>query len=459
MTRRRSPFREETEKTFLGGELGIRALTPRSRLYKTGSTVLLVAGSLDQARLTFQYIRTALEPTGEYRWLDSQTRVGITHTASNTKLRVMSSDSKRAFGIVGCPLLIADEPGTWETTGGERMFDAIQTAQGKPGSPLRAIYVGTIAPSRAGWWPQLVARGSHDSTYVMKLQGDPLRWSDMREIQRVNPLSRLRGTEGAKFRAKLREELGEARRDTRLKARFLSFRLNVPSADSQTVLLSVDEWQRVCQRTIPEREGKPIVALDMGGGRAWSTAVALWKGGRCEARALAPGTPSIEDQETRDMIPSGTYRRLVNLGVLSTDGERRVPLASTLIDLASGWDPAAYVCDRFRVAEVYDAVRGRVPVWPRVTQWSSAGEDIRALRKIALDGPLAVPEDSQGLLTVSLAASRVEHDKAGNVRLIKSDSNSTGRDDVAAALVLASGALSRAPAYNVRIAYCVRVRW
>ena len=433
-------------KTWIAGKLGIRALTPRSRLYVPGSTVLLVAGSLDQARLTFAYIRAELEPTGQYRFLDSQTRVGITHEASNTKLRVMSSDSKRAFGIVGCPLLLADEPGTWEVTGGQRMFDAIQTAQGKPGSPLRVVYVGTIAPSRAGWWPQLIERGSGGSTYVMALQGDPLRWDSWAEIARVNPLSRLRGSEGARFRKKLREELDEARRDTRLKARFLSLRMNVPSEDASSVLLTTDEWQMVCQRPVPEREGQPIVALDMGGGRAWSSAVALWRSGRVEALALAPGVPSIADQEGRDLVPAATYQRLVNRGVLSTDGSRRVPLASTLIDLTGGWDPAAFICDRFRVAEVYDAVGGRVPVLARVTMWSEAAEDIRALRRLALDGSLAVPDDSRDLLTVSLAASRVQNDQSGNTRLVKSDSNSCGRDDVAAALVLAAGALSRAPA-------------
>ena len=71
----------------------------------------------------------------------------------------------------------------------------------------------------------------------MALQGDPLRWDDWTEIQRVNPLSRLRGTEGSRFRSKLREELDAAKRDTRLKARFLSYRLNVPAADSIVTVL------------------------------------------------------------------------------------------------------------------------------------------------------------------------------------------------------------------------------
>ena len=44
------------------------------------------------------------------------------------------------MGIVGCPLLVADEPGSWEVNGGQLMADAIQTAQGKPGSPLRVVF-------------------------------------------------------------------------------------------------------------------------------------------------------------------------------------------------------------------------------------------------------------------------------------------------------------------------------
>ena len=37
------------------------------------------------------------------------------------------------MGIVNCPLLVADEPGAWETVGGQLMSDAIETALGKAG--------------------------------------------------------------------------------------------------------------------------------------------------------------------------------------------------------------------------------------------------------------------------------------------------------------------------------------
>ena len=63
------------------------------------------------------------------------------------------------------------------------------------------------------------------------------------------------------------------------------------------------------------------------------------------------------------------------------------------------------------------------------------------------DGGFSVAPDALGLLTVSLSASKIENDTAGNMRLIKRDRGSnTGRDDVAAALTLAAGAFERYPA-------------
>ena len=52
------------------------------------------------------------------------------------------------MGIVNCPLLVADEPGAWEATGGQLMSDAIETALGKPGSAMKVIYIGTLAPAQ-----------------------------------------------------------------------------------------------------------------------------------------------------------------------------------------------------------------------------------------------------------------------------------------------------------------------
>ena len=150
-----------------------------------------------------------------------------------------------------------------------------------------------MAPAESGWWHDLVDGGSHNTTYVQALRGDPEKWDQWQEIRRCNPLTAV----SAAFRQKLLQERDAARRDSRLKARFLSYRLNIPSADEATMLLHVDDWQRVLDRPVPRREGRPIFAYDLGGGRAWSAAVVLWRNGRVEALAVAPGIPGIDEQE------------------------------------------------------------------------------------------------------------------------------------------------------------------
>ena len=62
------------------------------------------------------------------------------------------------------------------------MADALDTSIGKPNSSLKVIYIGTLAPSTAGWWHDLIAEGSGGSTYVQSLTGDVKRWSEWSEF-------------------------------------------------------------------------------------------------------------------------------------------------------------------------------------------------------------------------------------------------------------------------------------
>ena len=430
-------------KSWLAAHLLTRCLTPGDELYVKGSEYLLCAASIEQARLCYRFIRTELEPSGEYRFIDSATRIGITHKASNTRLRVLSSNGKTAMGIVNCPLLVADEPGSWEVAGGTLMFDAIATAIGKPQSPMKAVFIGTLAPAMSGWWHDLIADGSNKSTYVQALQGNAEKWSDWNEIRRCNPLTAI----SPEFRKRLLVERDAARVDSRLKARFLSYRLNRPSGDESEVLLTVIDWERVTAREVPPRAGRPIVGVDLGGGRAWSAAVALYPNGRVEARAVAPGIPDLAEQERRDRVPAGTYEKLYDLGQLDVaEGLRVQPPVALWDTIRDTWGkPQLVVLDRFRLAEFEDAVKRGARLEPRVSRWSESSFDIRALRQMALDGPLAVDAGSQALLATSLSQAMVKSDDAGNTRLVKKGNNNTSRDDVAAGLVPAAGALARKP--------------
>ena len=427
-------------KSWLAAHLLTRCMTPGDPLHQSGAEFLLLAASLEQARLAFRFTRADLEPCGDYRFIDSVTRLGITDKRSNTKLRVMSSNAKSAFGIVGCPLLLADEPGAWETIGGQLMADAIFTAQGKPGSALRVIFLGTLAPAKSGWWHDLVAGGTNGTTYVQRLIGDLDRWDQWGEIRRCNPLTAI----SASFRAKLIDERDKARRDSRLKGRFLSYRLNRPTADGSTMLLTIPDFEAMITRPVPPREGLPIIGIDLGGSRAWSAALALYRNGRLECRALSPGIPNLVDQETRDMVPAGTYARLAEQGVLIQAEGLRVPPAKMLMEvILSTWGrPACLILDRFRLAELRDAAPP-CRVVSRVTRWSESSYDIRALRSRAIDGPFAVAECSRSLLAASLAVTTVKNDDQGSCRIEKRGHGNTARDDVSSAFALAAGAFAR----------------
>ena len=88
---------------------------------------------------------------------------------------------------------------------------------------------------------------------------------------------------------------------TRLKARFLSFRLNVPSADESEILLTVDDWKLAEARPEGIPAGRPIVGIDLGSG-------ASVVGGCCDVGvradrgdgAQSPGIPDLDEQEKRD---------------------------------------------------------------------------------------------------------------------------------------------------------------
>ena len=428
-------------KSTLAASFLTECLTPENDLFQAGAEYVLCASSIEQARHVFRPVRAELEDKfpGEYRFTDSQRSLGIVHSATKTRLVVQSSKAKTAMGLVNVPLVVADEPGAWEVNNGQLMADAILTAQGKPDSTMRAIFIGTLAPAKSGWWHDLIADGSSDHIHVQVLSGRAKRWNDWREIKRVNPLM----VTYPESRKQLRLELKQATRDSRLKARFLSYRLNLPTADESELLLTLDDWERTLDRPVPAAEDAPVVGIDMGAGRAWSAAVAVWPNGRVEAIASAPGKPSLSDQEKRDRVPSGMYSGLLNTGRLMVAAGKRVQPISELLDAVTDlWGaPSKIVCDRFRAAELEDYAPCEVV--PRVTRWSDAAEDIRTLRKWALDGPLTVERTSRKLITASLLVAAVQNDDQGNCRLVKQSQNNTARDDVAAAMLLAVGEMER----------------
>ena len=429
-------------KTWIAAQLAALALVPGSPLWETRVEVLAVSASLQQSRILLQFVREALAGVeAEYRWLDSGQRLACTHKATGTKLRILSSSGKRAMGLAQFSMILADEPGSWETRGGALMFDALRQSLGKRDGQ-RLLLIGTRAPAEpGGWWPALLDSGSGPGTHVTCLTAPrSAPWDAYPTIRKVNPLIHVH----APLRRTILRERDDARRNPAMRPAFEAYRLNREVAVYSDPLVTVEAWEAVEGREVPPRVGRPVVGVDLGSERSWSAAWCLWPSGRSECFALCPGIPDLSERERADAMPRGLYLRLHRAGVLLVDEGLRVSRPSVLIDhlLNAGIRPAAVYCDRFMLGQLRDAVRGRWPIVARQTRWSEATEDISAFRQLVADGPLSIVEKCRALAVVSLSQAAVHSDDQGSVRLRKR-AHGRSRDDVAVAAVLAAGAVVR----------------
>ena len=141
-------------KSSLAGKMVADALTPDHPAFAgDGAEIVLFAGSIEQCRIVYRQALGFLEQPDDYRLVDSATRLAIVHRKRRTRMKAIGSNPKTSLGLVGVPLVVLDEPGALHAVGGAALWDAVATAQGKPGSPLKAVLIGTLAPAPAGsWW-------------------------------------------------------------------------------------------------------------------------------------------------------------------------------------------------------------------------------------------------------------------------------------------------------------------
>ena len=307
------------------------------------------------------------------------------------------------------------------------------------------IAIGTLAPAAltgpASWWPSFVASGSGDGRHVSLLQADPAKWRDFDEVLRVNPVAAI----NPHLRRTLEREHAAALSSERTARTFRQYRLNLPGdpVDVQP-LVTAAEWARVCARPVPACEGHPTIGVDLGGSRSWSAGSAIWPSGRVEAWALAPGVPSLAEQEREDQVPEDSYTSLVRSGGLAVDDARAVPDIGLLLSRIWEWEPTVLVSDPYRAPELHQVVAGRVRIVERARGGGESTSNVQALRSRLLDTAAGVTEASRDLVGAAFVQTALVIDGAGITKVTKARAKRS-RDDAALALLLAAGELARRP--------------
>ena len=167
-------------KSTLTAHLAKRFLTPGDPLNVPNSESHIIAASIGQARRTvFKQLRAMVGDDPAFKVAESVNNCHVDHKGSRSRISILAANGKTAQGLVDVPFVFADEPGAWEVTGGQLVWDALDTALGKPGSSMRVMLIGTLAPALSGWWIDLVADGSGGSVHVTALQGNPEQWDKL----------------------------------------------------------------------------------------------------------------------------------------------------------------------------------------------------------------------------------------------------------------------------------------
>ena len=431
-------------KSSLIAHLAKRFLTPGDVLYGDGREAHIVSQSIGQARRTVFKQLAAYYRSGDegFKVSSSHNMAEIRHIISGTKVSILPASGAAAMGLVDVPLILADECGSWKRHDGELVYDALQTALGKPGCAMTVVYMSTLAPAESGGWWRTLATGDGDDVWRYVLTGDHKRWSETPEVRRVNPLKWA----FPKARKKLLAERNKALRDAGKQAAFLSLLMNYPVTADEAQLLDHDKWTMVLSRPVPKRsDHPPVLGLDLGGSTAWCASTAVWPNGRIETRAATAGAIPLDAQERRDAVPAGTYAALHRQGVLDVHDGLHVPdVARFLSGTMDDWGrPHVVIVDRYRRGELRDAVAGLgVPVEDRPVSWEAQTEDIARTRRVLLDGIGAVEGRSRALLTLANAESRIRSDDSGNCKVVKRRGNRS-RDDALQSLVLACAEAER----------------
>ena len=442
-------------KTTLAAALAAASVIPDySPLHARYGQVVLVASSKDQAAIGFEVAESFLADLGserlakDYRIIKAASqRPSIEHRATNARLVVIGSDARRAHGLgLDLTLALLDEPAQW-VGGGARLWQAIRTSLGK--NPDARILIFGTQPDDPEHWQAKLLRSTDPSVYVQLHAAtdddDPFAW---RTIRKANPLLDYVPA----LRATLDAERREAKQDPAALASWNALRLNLGTPDIEhDVLIDAGVWcQRAETDTPPPRDGQPIWGCDFGSSRSLSAIAAYWQSGRLEVIGAFPGQPDLEVRERRDgRVSTQLYRRLAREGFLHLVGSgESMPIDQLLQIAADTFDgpPTAIVADRWRQAEVSDAVAAAklltaAPSW-RGQGFKDQGEDVRLFRKAILEG--RVQSRPSTLLRASLRDTRMASDPAGNEKLVKA---ARGRrmDDAAIAglLAVAEGERSR----------------
>ena len=432
-------------KTSLLAAVGTAALS--GPLARPRGEVLLVAGSFDQAKISFDHILNFLPSNNErYRVQDSANNASILDKETGCTLRCSGATARLLHGRAP-HLILADEPSAWLHTQTEKIVSAIVTSMGKHDDG-RVVFLGTRPGSESHFFQKMLDGGAAFSAcYAATKQLYENKPFLLSTIRKANPsLDWMPDLKKA-----ILKDAERAKKDESLLPSYLALRLNAGVSDVlESVLLEAGTWQRIEGNA--EAKGPTVWGVDLGGSAAakFNLLPVSWpRTGRLEAVSAFPEHPTLKTRGTKDGVAS-LYEQCHRRGELIVAGQFTTDVKELLrVALARWGKPSQIVCDRYREADLREALgKAGIPLCRLIFRgqgFRDGAQDVRDFRKACLDGNV-VPVKSL-LIRSAMAVARTVSDVSGNAKLAKTGQGKRpgARDDAAAATILAIASGTREP--------------
>ena len=407
--------------------------------------VVLVASSLEQAKLAFNAALAMMQPMleeepGRWRVRDNQNMAVIEDKETKAVLRARPSDPKRLLGLQPS-LIIADEPAAWERTKVDKSWGALETATGKLGAKI--LVIGTRPDDSAHFFAKLLAGGADYAQVHAAGPDDPI--DDPKTWEKAIPsLPHM-----PELYKDMETKSRHAMQDTQVLTRFKAYMLNQGVSDvMESFLLDPETWMR-CEGTA-ERKGRVVWGIDAGGEVAMTAMAAYWPyTGRLECFAMFPSDPPLDERGRNDAV-GDLYLRMARNEELLVSGGKTVHIPDLLAEALQRFGPPdLVVADRYHKGILLDSFKASnvppVTIEFRGNGWNMDGtEDVYGFQRACLEGK--VKAEPSMLLRNALAEARVLYNTVGNPKLgtgSQGGRRSAAKDDAASASVLAVAAGQR----------------
>lgn len=400
------------------------------------SEITVVGATLVQSRKVFKHVVRFLEASGRlprYRKWDGPNRATLESKADGRTLECLGANPGGLHGAAPV-LILADEVAQWPRLKVDAMLAALRTGLGKS-SGSRMILLGTRPAAEDHPFALSLRTADYVQIHAARPEDPMFR---KRTWQRANPSLRYFPS----LEMATRKDAVRAKREPSMLAAFKALRLNLGTADVvERVLLDAGTWARAEGEA--DRSGPCWWGVDLGGSAASSAVAAFWPdSGRLEAVAAFPAVPDLKRRGLHDAV-GRLYIEAFKRRELLVMGSRAVPVVGLVREALERFGrPAAIACDRWRDAEMLDALDAasvRCPVEWRGMGFKDGADDVRRFRRAFAEAKV-IPVPSL-FLASCMAVARTVPDPAGNEKLTKQKQRA--RDDAAAAAILAVGLASR----------------